>query len=93
MIAIQGFGTMEERVINQLTVALDGANKLKYRGGVDGQLRYKSELEADEQARSTYDEIKKNIENWKKQQSWWCIPWPIVGDDYYRGCDKSDCKP
>ena len=72
--AIQGFGTMKERVINQLKVALADANKLNYRGGVDGQLRYKSELEADELARSTYNEIKKNIENWAKQQSWWCDP-------------------
>ena len=93
MIAIQVFGTMDVRVKNQLNAALTNANILKYLEGVDGQLRYKSELKADEQARSTYDEIKKNNGNWAKQQSWWCIPWPIVGDDYYRGCDKSDCKP
>ena len=84
---------MKDQIKNSMYNQLTNASNLKRVGSVDGQLRYNSELEADELARPKYDEIKKNIENWAKQQSWWCIPWPIVGDDYYRGCDKSDCTP
>ena len=84
---------LKDRIKIQLNKELKDADKLKTLGGVDGQLRWKSELEADELSRPKYDEIKTNIENWAKLQSWWCIPWPIVGDDYYRGCDQSNCTP
>ncbi|OQY72040.1 MAG: hypothetical protein B6D44_11000 [Ignavibacteriales bacterium UTCHB2] len=90
--AVQGTETMEERVKIQLDAALTIANDLVSLIGQDNQGRDKSELEADELARPKYDEIRTNLKNWAKQQSWWCIPWPIVGDDYYRGCDRSDCK-
>ncbi len=93
LIAVQGTGTMEERIKIQLDAALTLANDLVSLGGQDNQGRDNSDLEADELARPKYDEIKTNIENWAKQQSWWCIPWPIVGDDYYRGCDQSKCTP
>lgn len=93
LVVVQGTGTMEERIKIQLDAALTTANDLVSLGGQDNQGRDNSELEADELARPVYDEIKRNIENWAKQQSWWCIPWPIVDDDYYRGCDKSDCTP
>ncbi|WP_337871676.1 hypothetical protein, partial [Ignavibacterium sp.] len=74
LVAVQGTGTMEERVKIQLDAALTVANDLKSLGGQDNQGRYNSELEADEYARPKYDEIKTNIENWAKQQSWWCDP-------------------
>lgn len=86
----------KDRVRELLNTALYSANNLKRQGGYAvkfGCQDANSEFEADELARPKYDEIKKSIENWAKQQSWWCIPWPIVGDDYYRGCDQSKCTP
>jgi len=84
---------LKDRIKNQLNEELKNADKLKSLGGINDQFRWKSELEVYYLASPKYDGIKKNIENWAKHQSWWCIPWPIVGDDYYRGCDQSKCTP
>ncbi len=80
---------LKDRIKNQLNVELKNADKLRILGGVDGQLRYKSELEADELSRTTYDEIKENIKNWAKQQNWWCNL--IVAD--YLDCEGQTCTP
>ena len=87
---------VKDNIKERLSNVLSYANDLEKRGGyklVKGSFVPNSELEADKLAREEYNKIKKRIENWAKQQSWWCIPWPIVGDDYYRGCDKSECTP
>jgi hypothetical protein len=80
---------LKEQLRNELSNALQTASKLKPLGGVDGQLRYYSELEADELARPTYDKIKTNIRNWAVQQSWWCNL--IVAG--YLDCEGQTCTP
>lgn len=80
---------MKKQIENELAIVLNTASDLEIIGGYDGQLRIKSELEADELSRTTYDEIKKSINNWAKQQSWWCNL--IVAG--YLDCEGQTCTP
>ena len=66
---------LKDHIKKKLSNVLSDANNLERRGGykvVKGSFIPNSELEADELARGEYDKIKKRINNWAKQQSWWC---------------------
>ena len=63
---------MRMPIQNSLASKLTEANDLKTHLGVDSVTgQPKSELAADKAAQSVYKAIKKNIENWAKQQSWY----------------------
>jgi hypothetical protein len=88
----KNYATLQEKLKWQFIKALSDANNLHNRGGYqmkNGCLKPSSEFEADELVRWKYDEIKKNIKNWAKQQSWWCS-FIVAG---YLDCEGQTCTP